>query len=273
MVKEFFDLINDPVYIFDIMMRLFNTSPNYRFSLSLFENGIRHVWNTNQEETEKHILNLFKQHSTFGILGVKVIFSAYLGIFQVDLLKLDKIEYQINAIDNICKNPHSFDKLLPLILPLRNSKFKQVREHLQKHLAQKVFNSYHGAIYNQIESSIGKNKKDKEFIKPIKKALEDYHKLKDLKESINDLNPNENERDLMDLYYRLEHEAQAKMMNKVNSGKGTFMEMMKTSIIVRGNSFKFNEEKPTPMGRYESSMLIDGSSYLNPDLYEHNLNI
>jgi len=272
-MKEFFNRINDPAYIFDIMMRLFNITPNYRFSLSLFENGIRHVWNTNQEETEKHILNLFKQHNAFGILGVKVIFSAYLGIFQVDLLKLDKVEFQINAINSICKHPHSFDKLLPLILPLRNSKLKKVREHLQKHLAQKVFSSYQKAIYKQIESSISKNKKDKEFIKPIKKALKDYNKLKELKNSINDLNPYENERDLMDLYYRLEHEQNAKVMDEAKHGKGTFMEMVKTSIIVRGNSFKFNEKEPTPMAKFESSMLIDGSSFLNPDLYEHNLNI
>lgn len=272
-IKDFFFYFEDPAYIFDIMMRLFNTTPNYRFSTSLFENGIRHGWNTNQVETEQHILNLFKQHPAFGILGVKVIFTAYLGIFQVDLLKLDKAEYQINAINSICKHPHSFDKLLPLILPLRNSKFKGVREHLQNHLAQKVFSSYHGTIYKQIDNSMGKIKKDKEFLKPIKKALDDYNKLKELKGSINDLNPYENERDLMDLYYRLEHEENAKAMDEAKHGKGTFMEMMKTSIIVRGNSFKFDEKDPMPLAKIESSMLIDGSSYLNPDLYEHNLNI
>lgn len=272
-IKDYFSYFKDPSYIFDIMMRLFNTTPNYRFSTSLFESGIRHGWNTNQTETERLILNLFKQHPAFGMLGVKVIFTAYLGIFQVDFLKLDKSEYQLNAINSICKHPYSFDKILPLILPLRNSKLKGVRGHLQKHLAQKVFTTYHGKLYNQIESNISKNKKDKEFIKPIKKALDDYNKLKELKESINDLNPYENERDLMDLYYRLEHEQNAKLMNEVNRGKGTFMEMIKTSIIVRGNSFKFDKKAPTPLGKFESSMLIDGGSYLNPDLFEHKLNI
>ena len=49
--------------------------------------------------------------------------------------------------------------------------------------------------------------------------------------------------------------------------------MVKSSIIVRGNSFKFDDREPTLLAKIESSMLIDGSSYLNPDLYEHNLNI
>ncbi|MDC8099131.1 hypothetical protein [Chryseobacterium rhizosphaerae] len=272
-IRHFFYHFSEPVYIFDIMMRLFDKDRNHNFPMDLFENGISEFWNKNHIKTEECILNLFKQYSFLGILGVKVILSSHFGIYHVDLLKLDKVEYQLNAINNICKYPHSFDKLLPLILPLRNSKLRGVREHIQNSLAQIVFNSYHETIYKEIEISIGKTKRDKEFLNPIKKALEDYYKLKELKESINDLNPYENERDLMDLYYRLEHEAHAKMMNEVNAGKGTFMEMVKTNIIVRGNSFKFDDKEPTPMSLIKSSMLIDSSSYLNPDLYNHNLNI
>jgi len=271
-IKRFFTDFSEPAYIFDIMMRLFSFNPNYRFPMDLFENGINRAWRINQKETEKQILHLFKQDSVFGILGVKVIFSANLGIHQVDFLKLDNAEHQINVINNICKHPHSFDKLLLLILPLRKSKFEGVREHLQEHLAKKVFSSYHEVIYNEIENSIGKSKKDKEFLKPIKKALDGYNQLKELKASIDDLNPYENERDLMDLYYRLEHEAHAKMMSEVNSGKGTFLEAVKNTIIVRGNSWMIREGEVSSLGKFESSMLIDGSSYLNPDFYEHNLN-
>lgn len=273
-VKDFFSYrFNDPAYVFDIMMRSYNAKPDYRFPMELFEDGIRHCWNTNQVETEKRILNLFKHGSAFGVLGMKTIFSAYLGIFQVDLIKLDNIEYQITAIDSICKHPHSFDQLLPLILPLRNSSFKKVREHLQKHLAYKVFKTYHRTLYEQIKESLDKSNQDTAFIKPIKKALKDYEKLKELKESIDDLNPYQNERNLMDLYYRLEHEAQAKMMNEVNQGKGMFLEMTKNTIIVRGNSWMMREGEVSPLGRVESKIQIDLSSYLNPDLYEHNLNI
>lgn len=273
-IKDFFGFhFNDPAYVFDIMMRSYNAKPDYRFPMELFENGIRHGWNTYQVETEKHILNLFKHGLAFGVLGVKTIFSAYLGIFPVDLTKLEEAEHQVTAIDSICKHPHSFDKLLPLILPLRNSKLKSIRKHLQEHLAYKVFKTYHQNLYEQIRESIGNGKEDKAFLKPIKKALDDYEKLKELKESVDDLNPHQNERHLIDLYRRLEHEAQAKMMKEVNNGKGTFMETFKNTIIVRGNSWMIKEGEVSPLGKVESKIQIDGSSYLNPDLFEHNLNL
>ncbi|MFD1062035.1 hypothetical protein ACFQ1Q_02155 [Winogradskyella litorisediminis] len=273
-IKDFFSYrFDDPAYIFDIMMKSYNAKPDYRFPMELFENGIRHGWNTQQDETEKHILNLFKHGSAFGVLGVKTIFSAYLGIFQVYLTKLNEAEHQVTAIDSICKHPHSFDVLLPLILPLRNSKLKGIRKHLQEHLAYKVFKTYHSSLYEQIKESLGNSKNDKEFLRPIKKALDDYEKLKELKQSIDDLNPYQNEKHLIDLYRRLEHEAQAKMMKEVHQGKGTFMEMAKNTIIVRGNSWMMREGEVSPLGRVESKIQIDSSSFLNPDLYEHNLKL
>ncbi len=271
-IKTFFNSFEDSKFIFHIMKDFFTVNPDFRFSMYLFEDGIRHVWNRNQEETEKHILNLFSQHPSYGLLGVKVILSAYLGVFKVDLLKLDKAEYQLNAIKWICKQPAFFDKLLPLILTLRNSTHEEVRIHLQDELSKKVFHSYNEIIFNQIKENIGTNKKDKEFLKPIQKALYHYNQLKEQKESINDLNPQENERDLMDLYYRLEHEENAKMMNRVQQGKGTFMEMVKNVIIVRGNSIKYDEKEPSPLTTIKTSMLVDSDSYKNPDLFEHNLN-
>lgn len=273
-INDFFSFrFDDPAYVFDIMMRSYNAKPDYRFPMEHFESGIRHCWNTNQVKTEKHILNLFKHGSAFGVLGVKTIFSAYHGIFQVDLSKLDKADHQITAIDSICKHPHSFDILIPLILPLRNSNLNGVRKHLQEHLAYKVFKTYHRSLFEQIKESLGNDKDDKAFLRPIKKALDDYEKLKELKESIDDLNPYQNERHLMDLYRRLEHEAQAKMMQEVNQGKGTFMEMAKNTIIVRGNSWMIREGEVSPLGRFESKIQIDSNSYLNPDLFEHNLNL
>lgn len=273
-LKDFFSYrFDDPAYVFDIMMRAYNAKPDYRFPMELFEKGIRHGWNTNQVETEKYILNLFKHGSAFGVLAVKTIFSAYLGIFQVDLSKLDKAEHQITAIDSICKHPHSFDILLPLIITLRNSKLNGVRKHLQEHLAYKVFKTYHRSLFEQIKEGLGNDKEDKAFLRPIKKALDDYEKLKELKESIDDLNPYQNERHLMDLYRRLEHEAQAKMMQEVNQGKGTFMEIAKNTIIVRGNSWMIREGEVSPLGRFESKIQIDSNSYLNPDLFEQNLNL
>lgn len=271
-IKKFFKHFKDPIYIFDVMMWLFSLTPDYRFSMNLFEDGIRYSWRNNQIKTQECILNCFREEPTFGILGVKILFTASSGVFSVDLTKLEKAEYQINVINSICNHPHSLNELLPLVLPLRNSKLKGVRSHLQQRLAEKVFDSYRELLYKQIESNIGNTKKEQEFLKPIKGALQDYNKLKEFKESLNDLNPYDNERELMDLYYRLEREAHAKIMNEAREGKGTFLEMLKTVTIVRGNSSMIREGEITPLAKIESSILVDGMSYRNPDLYESNLN-
>jgi hypothetical protein len=254
------------------MKILFAARPNNRFPMNLFETCIRHSWNIKQPETEEQILNLFKQHPIFGLLGVKVLFTSYHGIFSIDLLLLDKEEHQKNAINNLCNQPASFDKILPIILPLRNSKLEGVREHLQLALSRKVFASYHEIIYKQIQTILGNSMKDLDFLKPIKEALDNYHHLKKLKESIEDLNPIENERDLMDLYFRLEAEERAKMMEEVSHAKGTFLETAKSTVIVRGNSWMTIDGKVNPLGLVETKMLVDGQSFLNPDLYEYNLN-
>lgn len=272
LIRNYFSHYENPIFVFDLMMRLFRAKPEVQFSIEMFHDGIRNGWKNFPLETEQQILYLFKQHAVFGILGVKVILSIPQGTKRVDLLKLEKGEYQLNAINNICKYPHSFDKLIPLLLPLRNSKHRNVREHLQESLAQVVFNTYHSRIFNLIKKSIGTSKRDQIFLKPIKDALESYYKLKELKESINDLNPFENERDLMDLYYRTESEEHAKRMNEIYSDKGTFLEGVKNEIIVRGNSWMIRDGEVSALTVYEHNILIDGSSYLNPDLYEFNMN-
>ncbi|PQJ79394.1 hypothetical protein [Polaribacter porphyrae] len=271
-IKDFFRFFEDPSYIFDIMMRLYETASDYRFSIDLFVEAIWKGWQSNKEKTEELILNLFRNHPVFGVLGVKIILSPYRGALEIDLLNIKEEKYQINAIKSICKHPHSFDKLLDLILPLRNSKHDNVRKVLIEELASKIFLVYHDKIHDQVKDSLSDNDKDREFLKPLSRALKNYHKLKNLKESINDLNPLDNEKELMDLYYRLEMEENAKMMDEAREGRGTFLEMTSKVIVVRGNSVKYDDREPMPLARIEHSTLIDASSYLNPELYERKLN-
>ncbi len=271
-IKNFFFNFKNPKYLFDLLIHSFSANPNYRFPIEIFESGIHHAWQNNKEETEKLILSLFNQHPAFSILAVKIILVARRDIYKIDLLKLENKNAQINAIKGFCKSPVFFDRLLPVLLSLRNSIFKEVKDFLRQELAHKVFNSYHETIYELIVRNIGNSKKDKQFILPIKKALDAYFELKKLKESIKDIDPIENERDLMELYYRLDREEQAKMMNKINEGEGTFMQFVKNTVIVRGNAWKIGSREISPLGNFESKMLVDGSSYLNPDLFEHNMN-
>jgi len=270
-IKDFFYDFNNPVYIFDLMIKLYSVTPTYRFNLDLFSNGISRAWQIKPESTEELTLNLFTGDSTFAILAVKVLFVNSLNPISIDLLKLKNKTHQLNAIKAICKFPHSFDKLLPTLIVLRRSRFKDVVGQLQTELSKKVYETYHDTIYKKIKNSITKTKKDIKFLEPIKEALDDYHKLKTFKESINDLNPFENEKTLIDLYYRLEREENVRMMNTERTG--TIASLFKKIVIVRGNSIKYNNSPPTKMAKIESSLLIDLESYRNPDLYEHKLNI
>lgn len=270
-IKHFFLNFKDPIYLFDLIQLNFAGNPNYRFPIQIFQEGLNHAEQNNPEKFELLVLELFK-HPIYSILAVKIILSQHHGIYKVDLLKLEDADSQINAINSFCKSPIYFDKLLPLLLELRNSRFTEIREQLQNKLAAKIFYSYHEIIHNQIKENLTDSIEDMDFLTPLTKVLEDYFELKKLKESIKDIDPIENEKDLMNLYYRLEREQQAKMMNQINKGENSFLQLIKSTIIVRGNSFKIGDREVSPLGHIESKILIDSEAFLNPDLFDYNLN-
>lgn len=271
-IKDFFNNFKDPQYVFRFIKLSFQSNPQFRFKIDLFRNGISQAWQTNQVATEDIILNLFKEHPLFSILAVKIIQSSHHGIYSIDLLKLSDEKSQINAIKGLCKSPICFDELLPILLELRKSKFKTTREFLQGKLIEKVFYSYHESIFKLIESQISDSEEDQEFIKPIKESLDNYFEIKKIKESVKDIDPRANESDLMELYYRLEREENAKIMDRSRNQEGFLSHLAKKMIIVRGNSWKHGEQEVRPLAEIRSEMLVDAESYLNPDLYEINLN-
>lgn len=263
-VVEFFYTLKDPKYLFNFIVNLYSLRPANRFPIRRFSPLIKHYIRFKLKETEQLILSLF-ENLQYGRLGVKII----LEIHQIDFLKLDKEEFQINAIKSVCNSPHSFNKLLPYILPLRNSMHSKVPLYLQQRLSELVFNTYHETVYNQIKEILIESKEeDVEFLKPIKESLNKYYKLKEKKESINDLNPYENEKDLMNLYYRLEAEERNKSKSKIRDRKDGVFGSMKTSVIVRGNSFKVDGKTVYPMARIQSEMLVNPKIFLNPDLFD-----
>ncbi|WP_073247420.1 hypothetical protein [Flavobacterium flevense] len=269
-IKYFFHNFKNPQYLFDILIRNYDAS-GFRGSIDLFKNSLNHFSDTNKEETEELILDLFNIRS-YSLLAVKIILSTHSGIYRVNLLKLSKKESQLFAIDSICNYPHSIDNLLPLLLKLKESNFKEVKDYLQTKLAELIFEVYHESLLNLIKKNLTNSKKDKDFLIPLQKAFEEYCKMREFKAKINDLNPRENERNLMDLYYRLEHENQAKMMKNINMDENSFLSMCKNMIIVRGRAWKNEDsEEILPLGLIESSMMVDTRAYKNPTVYEQNL--
>lgn len=269
-INNFFYNSKDPKYLFDILIRNYDVS-GFRGSIDLFKNSLNHFLDTNKEETEEQILDLFNFRK-YSLLAVKIILSDRSGVCRVDLLKLSKQEAQLFAIDSICNYPHSIDDLLPLLLKLKESNFKEVKDYLQTKLAELIFEVYHESLLNLIKKNLTNSKKDKYFLIPLQKALDEYSEIRESKAKIKDLDPRENERNLMDLYYRLEHENQAKMMKNIDKDENSFLSSMKNMIIVRGRAWKNDDsEDILPLGYVESSMMIDTRAYKNPTVYEQNL--
>ena len=267
---DFFCSFTDPKYIFDVMIRMYEVQ-GFRLSIDKFSNTIFHFWNNDRNALESQMLNLFS-HEQFGMLGVKIIASCHNAPYPVNLLKLETKEQQLLSIECICSYPHSFDKLLPIVLVLRNSSNKGVMKYLQTKLADLIFNGYHSTLLNLVEKHISKSVGDKKFLAPLKKASKDYEEMKEVKNSIQDLNPWENERNLIDLHYRLEHETQAIMMKENRNDKSSFLSMLKNTTIVRGNAWKHEDDDTvTPLHLIQSSIMVDARAYKNPIAYEQKL--
>jgi hypothetical protein len=269
-IKGFFYNSKEPKYLFDILIRIYDVS-GFRGSMDLFENSLNHFLSTNQEETEEQILNLFN-YRKYSLLAIKIILFDPSRVCPVDLLKLSKQEAQLFAIDSICNYPHSIDDLIPVLLKLKESNFKEVKDYLQTKLAELIFEVYHESLLDLIKKNLTNSKKDKDFLIPLQKALDKYSAMRESKAKIKDLDPRENERNLMDLYYRLEHENHAKMMKNTDKHTNSFLFSAKKMIIVRGTAFKNEDsENVLPLAYFESSMMIDTRAYKNPTVYEQNL--
>lgn len=268
--KYFFHNFKNPQYLFDILIKRYDVS-GFRGSIDLFKNSLNHFSDTNKEETEEQILDLFNFRK-YSLLAIKIILSTHGGVHQIDLLKLSEKQAQLFAIDSICNYPHSIDDLLPLLLNLKESNFKEVKDYLQTKLAELIFEVYHESLLDLIKKNLTNSKKDKNFLIPLQKALDEYSKMRESKATIKDLDPRENERNLMDLYYRLEHENQAKMMKNTDMDENSFLYAIKNTTVVRGRAWKNDDSDDIlPLGLIESSMMIDTRAYKNPTVYEQNL--
>lgn len=270
-IQYFFENFKDPKYYFHFFEFAYRRL-EFRTNLSLFEGGIRHFWQSNKMETEEFILKfLSNENIKKRIGGIHLIL---MGVFPVNVLCINSEIGQLRSIEAFERFPHSIDKLVPLLLLFRNSKYKAVKEELKQTLTRLIFEAYHEHIYKIILKHLSNSKADRNLKVFFAKILDSYNEMCEFKGKINDLSPNQNEYNLMELYYRLEHENQAKMMEEVKEGKGTFLEHLgKTSVIVRGNAWKLDgQDEIRKLGSHQHSIFVDGRIYKNPDLYEHLLN-
>lgn len=267
-IKNFFYNFSEPKYLFHLLLMTFSAT-GWRSAIELFESGLQNFWNIKQEETESCIFELFSNRKR-SLLGVQVIMSGYLEPYNVDFKKSSSIQ-QLNAIDACCKYPIFFERLLPLILPLRNTKSIKIEDRLISQLSILIKEAYGKALYELIESKITKSRGDKRFLGKLHIALDEYLNDKKERESINEFNPYLNENELINLYYGLQNESQSKASKNARK-KSIFAELASTKIIVRGNSWKIGEKEVSPLGKVSISAMVDKRAYKDPEAFEMSLN-
>src|SRR5690606_17831368 len=178
---------------------------------------------------------------------------------------------QLNAINGFCKHPIFFERLLPLLLPLRKSRSKRIKECLISQLSILIKEAYGKPLYELISSQVSKSKTDTQFITRIGTALDDYLEDKKEREAISEFNPYFNEKELMNLYYGLQNESQSRARKDASKGS-MFTELATTKIIVRGNSWKFGDNEISPLEKVSISAMVDKRAYIDPEVFENSLN-
>ncbi|OXB03230.1 hypothetical protein [Flavobacterium pectinovorum] len=270
-ISSYFYNFKEPKYLFHLIAVIYNSGWNRNY-ISIFEQPLSHFWSTSREKTEDFIISLISTKKKTGLLPIEIIMTGRENPMQIDLLKLKDEEDQVLAIAMICNYPHSFDKLLPILIRLKDSKFPKVFENLQMQLSILVCECYNEILIEWLENLIPKSGKKISFLRPIKQSLELYKEIKELKHKNNDLNPYYNEKSYIDFYYKLENENNAKMMESVRNNPSGLSSLFKNTSIIRGNSWKFeHEDNVMPLGKVETQMYIDTRVYKNPELYEYQL--
>jgi hypothetical protein len=271
LIEVYFSRFKDCTFFFQFFQSVYRALEG-KMKPGLFSSSVNHFSRQNADKAERFILDFLSHEELFWRkAGMHLIKTKDVGVHQLDLLRLETEMEQLRALEVLTEYNWNLEESLPMVLVLRNSSFPSVKKELQKVLSKLTFESYHEVLVEKISNSLTNSADDKKFIRPIKEALKKYHKLVEVKSSIKDLNPVENERSFMDLYYRLEHENQAKMMKEIERGKGNFLtSFFKNSVIVRGHSWKVEgRDEIAPLAKIEHSFSIDARAFKNIELFEH----
>lgn len=270
-IGKYFRTFKSCDYFFDLFMNMcwirYKNRLGDMIDVSDFEEALSHFWKKDRIHTEQHLLELISHDiPCLRIAAVSLIRSQYLGFYEVDLTQLDTELKQLRALEVLFYNCYfNLESFLPLILSLRNSPFPKVVEYMQQKLAKLVFESYHDYLYEKLAALVA----DETFLDPVKRSLDAYHEMRKMKTAINDLNPVKNEHDLMDLYYKLEHEENQKMMHQADDRENSILSLAKQVVIVRGNSWKMGDNPVSPLGKVEHSFVLDQKMFKDPDLFDY----
>lgn len=270
-VSSFLQNFETPNCLYEMLGNLYQKAEGRKNSLlNVFRSALVHFFRKDPITSELLILKFFDSQYGLGTLPIDIMTLDLPEVFPVDLLKLETEDLQIGSIRKFEFVTFGFDKMVPILLKLRSSKFPNVVLELQNLLSGLAFEVYGDLMISWVEQYIGKDKKSKAFLKPIIDAVEKRKLLMEKKMSIADLNPIRNETNLVELYHSLQKEAQDKSFSKARSKPGFLMSLMKNTSIVRGNAWRHGDcdSKVSGLTNVSTGFVIDSRIYKNPDLFE-----
>ncbi len=273
-IKSYFHNFENPKYFFEFFETTYASLKN-RTNMQLFKEGFSHFINSHHMETEKQVLRLLS-HENFNIrIGTVKLITGERGVKnKINLLLLETEIEQLRAIEGITAFPFGIEDLIPILINLRKSPFKNVSIHLTNELCILVIEAYPHVAFKIIEQCLTDTVEDKKFIGPIRKCLKLYGKIRKEKRRFDDINPLINEKNHVQLYYKLEAEINAKAMSDIDKDESSMLFQLagKSVHIVRGNSWKIEGQGVSKLGQIESSIAVDLRMFKNPDDFEMKLN-
>jgi hypothetical protein len=266
-LKNYFDRFKSPSYLFELVKNSY-LQHGMNVDMSLLKEALHSQYYHNPKEFGRELLNLLSDNiAIVRFAGVQVLTSRHGGLYEVDFLELDEI-HQLRVIETLLPLPTNIEELMPLILTLRKSSFNGVKNSLYKQLNELIW-AYDYNLIELVEKFIDiELDADKELLEFLNTSYSIYKNEKEIKKRVKELNPIENELLNVDLFYRLENEKNAELMEKAQANS-IFSKIAKNVSVIRGSGFSSEGKSDiSMMGQIGKSWLIDQRYSINPDKYE-----
>lgn len=191
--------------------------------------------------------------------------------FAINLLKCSALK-QFKFLISLFQDSLEPKELLPLVLPLRNSRYPSIKETLYYKISELVDN-YPSSAVKELKTHINKRKKlDRELLKFAQLKEDEIFSLRKGKSQIKELNPLYTQSNLYKVYH--ENFGSKFNVNKSVRENSTFFNMCETIILAKGGGWMDEKTgQETKLTTFSTSFQFPRSYYISPEEYDWNTRV
>jgi hypothetical protein len=271
-LTTYFDHFDSPASLFGFTREAF-IEYGMTTNLNLFESALSTQQHVNIEKYNLELLQFLTDNlAIIRFAGIKILLRINGRSSSFSFLELNE-KKQLRIIESLLPTPTNIEELLPLVLTLRNSPFPAVRSNLETGLIALIEAYGHHTIDMTKNCLDPEDPMDEELLNSLNAAFRKYKQEADERMQVKELDPIENELQHLELYFQLEHEKQAEMMEEATR-QSIFAQLAKNIHVIRGSAFN-TELNPeiSLMGEVGASHLLDQRYSINPEAYEWNFRL